>query len=557
MINKYPYTDFNEYNLDWVITHMKDLIHEWADTKAEWGVMQQEFTDLKDYVELRLSDESLKSFVSDKIDEMAADGTLIALIASYLPFITPAMFGAVGDGLTVDNAALNACFSACVDNHLPCIGEGKTYLIDNSTASLCGHYGVIVPGGITIRDCNFKLKDGCPDMTILLGCKYDSNPYHIENCTFNGELRTITSGTEDGGNHAIIFCDDVTMFPSDWQTYADITIRDCDFKNIQSYGIFPTPINNKLTVENCSFNCHGPGILSYAINTLIDSCSYDNASGSNTTVNALALDEIENFTSPTAIKKNIIIKESTSNGRLYQIQHYPQAGVKYGDIRVENCKCNSVIMQTYYNNDATLFAIEADSVLIKNCKSNGVGASDPSILLNSLLCDNVIIDSLILPTHTIRFRIAGSLYLLNCDIKYKITLFASQLTNLKCENCNFDTTQADGIITTRWDTIATVDNVYITNCTTKSSSILLRDIDADNVFVSGLVGDATQIRLFMAGTATDTNIYINGLIMPIANPAYNYFIENITGKAFINGIASTIRTLSVTGGVTNNTTVIS
>lgn len=49
MINKYPYTDFNEYNLDWIISEIKTLHKDWDDFKVvntihfegEWDITDQ------------------------------------------------------------------------------------------------------------------------------------------------------------------------------------------------------------------------------------------------------------------------------------------------------------------------------------------------------------------------------------------------------------------------------------------------------------------------------------------------------------------------------------
>ena len=73
-INEYPYSDFNEYNMDWIIKTVKDLSVAWAETKTEWGDMQTEWTNYKNYIDNYFDNLDLSQEVSDKIDEMAADG---------------------------------------------------------------------------------------------------------------------------------------------------------------------------------------------------------------------------------------------------------------------------------------------------------------------------------------------------------------------------------------------------------------------------------------------------------------------------------------------------
>lgn len=83
MIHEYPYTNFNEYNLDWCITRIKDLSAEWASTKTEWNDTEQEWRDLKNFVTSYFDDLDVQQEINNKLDEMAADGSLRAVIEPY------------------------------------------------------------------------------------------------------------------------------------------------------------------------------------------------------------------------------------------------------------------------------------------------------------------------------------------------------------------------------------------------------------------------------------------------------------------------------------------
>ena len=74
MINKYPYTDFNEYNMDWIIKTVKDLTVQWAETHQEWSDVKTEWENYKNYIDNYFDNLDLSQEVSDKIDQMAADG---------------------------------------------------------------------------------------------------------------------------------------------------------------------------------------------------------------------------------------------------------------------------------------------------------------------------------------------------------------------------------------------------------------------------------------------------------------------------------------------------
>lgn len=92
--NKYPYTDFHELNLDWVLETVKNTVAEWeayhTQLDGEWSDMQEDWTttkdawiSLKNYVEHYFETLDLQEEVNTKINQMAADGTLDAILLPY------------------------------------------------------------------------------------------------------------------------------------------------------------------------------------------------------------------------------------------------------------------------------------------------------------------------------------------------------------------------------------------------------------------------------------------------------------------------------------------
>ena len=88
--NKYPYTDFHELNLDWVLERVKQLTEEWASTLEAWQTTQQDWIEteeawisFKSYVENYLANLDVQDEINNKLDQMAADGTLDALLLPY------------------------------------------------------------------------------------------------------------------------------------------------------------------------------------------------------------------------------------------------------------------------------------------------------------------------------------------------------------------------------------------------------------------------------------------------------------------------------------------
>lgn len=54
---------------------------------------------------------NIGEYVDEKIDQMVEDGTFMALLAEYFPFVTPEMYGAAGDGETDDHQAFVDMFA--------------------------------------------------------------------------------------------------------------------------------------------------------------------------------------------------------------------------------------------------------------------------------------------------------------------------------------------------------------------------------------------------------------------------------------------------------------
>lgn len=99
--NKYPYTDFHELNLDWVIERVKQLTEDWAATLEEWNSTEEQWQQLYDYVHDYFANLDVQQEINNKINTMIADGTFVTIttpvieakVASMMPATVASQIG--------------------------------------------------------------------------------------------------------------------------------------------------------------------------------------------------------------------------------------------------------------------------------------------------------------------------------------------------------------------------------------------------------------------------------------------------------------------------------
>ena len=96
IFNEFPQTNFHELNLDWILDRIKHL-----DKRL---ITIEEFIDY-------LKNDGINDAVSEKIDSMVESGEFVQILLDYLPYVTPEMFNAAGDGVSNDTEPLQQAFN--------------------------------------------------------------------------------------------------------------------------------------------------------------------------------------------------------------------------------------------------------------------------------------------------------------------------------------------------------------------------------------------------------------------------------------------------------------
>ena len=98
MINKYPYTDFSELNLDWFLTQFKTLYEEWLKMKEnnaamvikydnmvlKFGTLTETVNTFTAFVTNYFDNLDVQQEINNKLDDMVQQGTLQPLLAPYV-----------------------------------------------------------------------------------------------------------------------------------------------------------------------------------------------------------------------------------------------------------------------------------------------------------------------------------------------------------------------------------------------------------------------------------------------------------------------------------------
>lgn len=264
-----PYVDFHRLNIDWVLHKIKELTAEWETLSHDVSELDGSFQSLQQYVTNYFSNLDLTQEVSDKLDTMASDGDLAAVIAPLINqfYYNVKDFGAKGDGVTDDSDAIQAAIDAAA-----AAGGGIVGIPSSSDPFIYSR--IMVKDNVTLQGFGgiLKLRDNvCIDNTVAyytlsnLGCN-------------NGRFVNLIIDQNNATNTSFEVADAITCVG------ANSAVIGCTIYNVVDSGIMFSQVTNGVCIGNRIDG--GPDCGIYI----------NDGAGGNAYNNIVAFNRITNFT---------------------------------------------------------------------------------------------------------------------------------------------------------------------------------------------------------------------------------------------------------------------
>ena len=106
--NNFPYTNFHELNVDWVLSVVKKALAEWETVKGQFANLEEEYAELEKFVKNYFSNLDVSEEIGKKIDEMYASGELAQVVAMFLNNAGVVVFSTLGELKTAENVVVNS-----------------------------------------------------------------------------------------------------------------------------------------------------------------------------------------------------------------------------------------------------------------------------------------------------------------------------------------------------------------------------------------------------------------------------------------------------------------
>lgn len=457
--------------------------------------------------------------------------------------VCPKQFGTKNDGVNGDNVGLQACFDYANDYNISEIdGKNLLYTTDSTTDTMHDHKGVLIHGGITLKNYRGQIKTDVSDLTSVLDLMLDDKPYNFDNCHFDGKYGVVPQSVisrEDGGRHLILFYHKDIFFPTDFLPCGDITIKNSTFLKPDSYGIALVPSDCTLNVDNCKFDTNGLGILTGAVKSNITNCTSKITTSYKTMVLNFCHDEMEfaeNYKGSKTKSVNIDNCHLTGGVDIFKIEVRPQRGLKYSNISISNCSSTDSILEIYEAVDSNKFNV--DNIDIHNCIGN--------ITFRGVNCSNVNISKIKTKSRfTLRHSISENVIFKESEFNFatSIILEYGHIKNL---------TVSDSIVSDKlsgyFKFISVDDNDFVENLNIENTRVYtgeFRIIEGKikNTYINGLhmiQGDHADYDFMYNHQPGEKNYIVSNCVMEVPTRAYCNIVGNkeaSTGTLLLKDIA--------------------
>lgn len=222
----FPYTDFHNLNIDWVLKTVKKLNIDWSKYYTDWNAWKEEVTNY-------INNFDMDKSVADYLNNLLESGELDVIIGKWLSNTLTGITNAISYGFKNDGSDNSDTFTKFIDDGLAstvlyfppgtfCFSKALAFpdemhvLMHPKSIIKC--IGSDVACFITLRDgstasdyaTDSYIRGGTVDGNLackyLLGVHKSQNPHFCENMRFinikagGGGIRTSLSSTVDGEN---------------------------------------------------------------------------------------------------------------------------------------------------------------------------------------------------------------------------------------------------------------------------------------------------------------------------------------------------------------------
>lgn len=186
VLNNFPFLDADfDAMTEWqLFQKLGEWINKIIDSQnyvgSEMEKVINSYNELYNYVDNYFKNLDLQEEVNNKLNEMVEDGTLTNLLATYMPFIFPEMYGAKGDDIEDDTNAFITAINEASSKKKKLYLSNKTYKVNAFTITLSNDLNI--EGNNTIIENTGEL--------VIVG--NNNNNIEIKNITIkNGNTTSI------------------------------------------------------------------------------------------------------------------------------------------------------------------------------------------------------------------------------------------------------------------------------------------------------------------------------------------------------------------------------